>query len=132
MLRQTATFKPKINDKRISNLSYCGHFTVPGPAYLINYIWRNCFKNFGEKAVYDILSQSIYSVMYEYSISFYLSTFLLSKRNRHVDSFHEYNKEELLDEFEDEFNKSIENKISINPIINFSKGLSRLPKLIMN
>ncbi len=30
-LLQTATFKPKINDKRISNLSYCGHFTVPGP-----------------------------------------------------------------------------------------------------
>ena len=86
------------------------------------------------KKIYDILSQKVSTqVMYEYSTSFYLSTFLLSKRNRQaifslygfvrladeiVDSFHEYNKEELLNEFEDEFNKSIENKISINPIIN--------------
>tara|TARA_Y100000996_G_scaffold345992_1_gene284042 strand:- start:1385 stop:2869 length:1485 start_codon:yes stop_codon:yes gene_type:complete len=30
-LFQTATFKPKISDKKIKNLSYCGHFTVPGP-----------------------------------------------------------------------------------------------------
>ncbi len=30
-LLQTATFKPKIEDKKIKNLSYCGHFTVPGP-----------------------------------------------------------------------------------------------------
>ena len=30
-LFQTATFKPKIQDKKINNLSYCGHFTVPGP-----------------------------------------------------------------------------------------------------
>ena len=30
-LFQTATFKPKISDKQIKNLSYCGHFTVPGP-----------------------------------------------------------------------------------------------------
>tara|TARA_Y100000768_G_scaffold382051_1_gene361739 strand:- start:10114 stop:10968 length:855 start_codon:yes stop_codon:yes gene_type:complete len=86
------------------------------------------------KKIYDNLSQKIsLQVMYEYSTSFYLSTFLLSKRNRHaiysvygfvrladeiVDSFHEYNKKELLDEFENEFDKSIKNKISINPIIN--------------
>ena len=30
-LLQTATFKPKVQDKKIKNLSYCGHFTVPGP-----------------------------------------------------------------------------------------------------
>ena len=30
-LLQTATFKPKIIDKKIKNLAYCGHFTVPGP-----------------------------------------------------------------------------------------------------
>lgn len=30
-LLQTATFKPKISDKKIKNLSYCGHFTLPGP-----------------------------------------------------------------------------------------------------
>tara|TARA_Y100000996_G_scaffold396273_1_gene362216 strand:- start:659 stop:1492 length:834 start_codon:yes stop_codon:yes gene_type:complete len=86
------------------------------------------------KKVYDTLSQKVSTqVMYEYSTSFYLSTFLLSKRNRQaifalygfvrladeiVDSFHRYNKKQLLDEFELEFNKSIKNRISINPIIN--------------
>ena len=68
------------------------------------------------KKVYDTLSQKVSTqVMYEYSTSFYLSTFLLSKRNRQaifalygfvrladeiVDSFHRYNKKQLLDEFE--------------------------------
>tara|TARA_Y100000996_G_scaffold167380_1_gene130060 strand:- start:27 stop:875 length:849 start_codon:yes stop_codon:yes gene_type:complete len=86
------------------------------------------------KYIYDKLSQKVSTqVMYEYSTSFYLSTFLLSKKNRNaiysiygfvrladeiVDSFHEYNKRELLDEFENEFNKSIKTRISLNPIIN--------------
>ena len=30
-LFQTANFKPNIKDKKIENLYYCGHFTVPGP-----------------------------------------------------------------------------------------------------
>tara|TARA_B100001250_G_scaffold128407_1_gene109302 strand:- start:665 stop:2140 length:1476 start_codon:yes stop_codon:yes gene_type:complete len=30
-LFQTAIFKPKIKDKKINNLYYSGHFTVPGP-----------------------------------------------------------------------------------------------------
>ena len=30
-LFQTANFKPNIKDKKIKNLYYCGHFTVPGP-----------------------------------------------------------------------------------------------------
>ena len=30
-LLQTAIFKPKIKDKKIKNLYYSGHFTVPGP-----------------------------------------------------------------------------------------------------
>ena len=86
------------------------------------------------KYIYDKLSQKVSNqVMYEYSSSFYLSTFLLSKKNRNaiysiygfvrladeiVDSFHEYNKRELLDQFENEFNKSIKTRISLNPIIN--------------
>ncbi|MAV63800.1 MAG: phytoene synthase [Candidatus Marinimicrobia bacterium] len=86
------------------------------------------------KKIYDRLSEKVSThVMYEYSTSFYLSTFLLSKKNRRaiysvygfvrladeiVDSFHKYNKSELLDEFENEFNKSIKTRISLNPIIN--------------
>ena len=86
------------------------------------------------KKLYDNLSQKTsIQVMYEYSTSFYLSTFLLSKRNRQaiyavygfvrladeiVDSFHKYDKKQLLDDFEKDFKKSIQNKISINPIIN--------------
>ncbi len=30
-LFQTANFKPNMKDKKIKNLYYCGHFTVPGP-----------------------------------------------------------------------------------------------------
>ena len=30
-LSQTAVFKPKIKDKKINNLYYSGHFTIPGP-----------------------------------------------------------------------------------------------------
>ena len=30
-LFQTALFKPKLKDKKIKNLFYTGHFTVPGP-----------------------------------------------------------------------------------------------------
>ena len=30
-LYQTALFKPKVKDKKINNLFYSGHFTVPGP-----------------------------------------------------------------------------------------------------
>lgn len=35
-----------------------------------------------------------------------------------VDSFHDYNQEELLHEFEEEYYKSLERKISLNPILN--------------
>ena len=35
-----------------------------------------------------------------------------------VDTFHDYNKEELLDRFEWELNYALENKISLNPILN--------------
>ena len=35
-----------------------------------------------------------------------------------VDSFHDYNKEELFDEFESDLKKAIERKISMNPILN--------------
>ncbi len=35
-----------------------------------------------------------------------------------VDSFHDYNKKELMDNFEREFENSINNKISLNPIFN--------------
>ena len=35
-----------------------------------------------------------------------------------VDSFHEYDKENLINDFEKEYYKAIENKISLNPILN--------------
>ena len=35
-----------------------------------------------------------------------------------VDTFHEYNKEELFDLFEKDLTSSLENKISLNPILN--------------
>lgn len=86
------------------------------------------------KNKYDRLSQKVSSqVMYEYSTSFYYSTLLLSKKNKKaiyslygfvrladeiVDSFHDFDRKILLDEFESEFARSIKTKISINPIMN--------------
>ena len=35
-----------------------------------------------------------------------------------VDTFHDYKKEELLDDFENEYYKALENGISLNPILN--------------
>ena len=44
-----------------------------------------------------------------------------------VDSFHDYNKEELLAEFKVETYKSIERGISLNPILNsFQKSLNQI------
>ena len=79
------------------------------------------------------------SVTESYSTSFSLATRMLSPSIRQdiyniygfvrfadeiVDSFHDYNKEELLDNFEKELRYSITNKISLNPILNsFQKTL---------
>ena len=72
-------------------------------------------------------------VIKEYSTSFYRATKLLSKSIRNdifniygfvrfadeiVDTFHKYPKKQLLDQFEQELWLSIENKISLNPILN--------------
>tara|TARA_B100002052_G_C15877039_1_gene597472 strand:- start:115 stop:948 length:834 start_codon:yes stop_codon:yes gene_type:complete len=86
------------------------------------------------KNIYDKLSSDIsIRVMYEYSTSFYWSTYLLDKKTKKaicavyafvrladeiVDSFHQYNKNELLNDFINDFEKSIDNKISLNPIFN--------------
>ena len=68
-----------------------------------------------------------------YSNSFYLSTLLLDKRVKSaihgiygfvrfadeiVDTFHSYDKEYLLNKFETDMHEAIENKISLNPVLN--------------
>lgn len=68
-----------------------------------------------------------------YSNSFYLSTLLLDKRiktaihgiygfvrfaDEIVDTFHCYDKEYLLHKFETDMHEAIENKISLNPVLN--------------
>ena len=68
-----------------------------------------------------------------YSNSFYLSTLLLDKRvktaihsiygfvrfaDEIVDTFHGYDKAYLLQKFENDMHEAIENKISLNPILN--------------
>ena len=45
-LFQTAYFKPKIKDKKIKNLYYCGHFTVPGTRFATIFIIRKNFFRF--------------------------------------------------------------------------------------
>ena len=86
------------------------------------------------KDVFDKVSQDCSKIVIkEYSTSFYRATELLSKSIRNdifniygfvrfadeiVDTFHDYPKKQLLDEFEKELWLSIENKISLNPILN--------------
>ena len=92
------------------------------------------------KKIFDDVSEMCSkSVTESYSTSFSLATKMLSKAIRQdiyniygfvrfadeiVDSFHEFNKEELLNNFEKELRYSITNKISLNPILNsFQKTL---------
>jgi len=92
------------------------------------------------KKIFDEVSEMCSrSVTESYSTSFSLATRMLSPSIRQdiyniygfvrfadeiVDSFHDYNKEELLDNFEKELRYSITNKISLNPILNsFQKTL---------
>ncbi|MDA0758215.1 MAG: phytoene/squalene synthase family protein [Bacteroidetes bacterium] len=92
------------------------------------------------KKIFDNVSEICSKAVTEsYSTSFSLATKMLSTAIRQdiyniygfvrfadeiVDSFHEYNKEELLNNFEKELRYSITNKISLNPILNsFQKTL---------
>lgn len=99
------------------------------------------------KSIFDKVSEdSSKIVIKRYSTSFYFSSSLLSKSIRQdifniygfvrladeiVDTFHEFPKKELLNEFEEELWRSIENKISLNPILNsFQNTVNRysIPK----
>lgn len=86
------------------------------------------------KSIFDKVSADCSkNVTNSYSTSFSLATKMLSKSIRQdiyniygfvrfadeiVDTFHDYNKKELLERFIDELNYSLRNKISSNPILN--------------
>ena len=86
------------------------------------------------KSLYDVVSHECSKlVTNRYSTSFSLGTRLLNSSIRThiyniygfvrfadeiVDSFHEFNKEELLNRFEEDLMHAIEYKISLNPILN--------------
>ena len=94
------------------------------------------------KKLFDNVSEICSKVVTEsYSTSFTLATKMLSPSIRQdiyniygfvrfadeiVDSFHDFNKEELLDNFEKELTYSLNNRISLNPILNsFQKTVSK-------
>ncbi|ARN76565.1 phytoene synthase [Nonlabens spongiae] len=81
----------------------------------------------------DVSRQCSRTVTNKYSTSFSLASKMLGpsiQQDIHniygfvrfadeiVDTFHDYNKRELLDNFENELHKAVENKISLNPILN--------------
>jgi phytoene/squalene synthetase len=86
------------------------------------------------KSIFDKVSNDCSKlVIKRYSTSFYFSSSLLSKTIRQdifniygfvrladeiVDTFHDYPKQELLEDFEKELWRSVDNKISLNPILN--------------
>ena len=94
------------------------------------------------KKLFDNVSEICSKVVTEsYSTSFTLATRMLSSSIRQdiyniygfvrfadeiVDSFHDFNKEELLDNFEKELAYSLDKKISLNPILNsFQKTVNK-------
>jgi|TARA_B100000941_G_scaffold261986_1_gene214465 phytoene synthase len=103
------------------------------------------------KSIFDKVSEdSSKLVIKKYSTSFFFSSSLLSKSIRQdifniygfvrladeiVDTFHEYPKKELLMDFETELWRSLENKISLNPILNsFQKTVNKysIPKKLIS
>ncbi len=86
------------------------------------------------KVIFDTVSYNCSKIVTNsYSTSFSLASKMLSDSIRQdiyniygfvrfadeiVDTFHDYNKEELFNDFETEMYKAIENKISLNPILN--------------
>ena len=86
------------------------------------------------KKIFDEVSQKCSEITTKhYSTSFSLGIKLLDKKIHNpiysiygfvrfadeiVDSFHDYNKKELLQQFKSETKKAIKNKISLNPILN--------------
>ncbi|UJH91152.1 phytoene/squalene synthase family protein [Antarcticibacterium sp. 1MA-6-2] len=86
------------------------------------------------KSIFDTVSGTCSkAVTHAYSTSFSLATKMLAPSIRQdiyniygfvrladeiVDSFHEFDKETLLEEFTEDLYKAIENKISLNPILN--------------
>ena len=103
------------------------------------------------KSIFDKVSNDCSKlVIKRYSTSFYFSSSLLSKTIRQdifniygfvrladeiVDTFHEYPKKELLEDFEKELWRSVDNKISLNPILNsFQHTVNKysIPKDLIN
>ena len=103
------------------------------------------------KSIFDNVSNDCSKIVIKsYSTSFYFSSSLLSKSIRQdifniygfvrladeiVDTFHEFPKKELLLEFENELWRSIDNKISLNPILNsFQNTVNKysIPKDLIN
>tara|TARA_B100000780_G_scaffold70251_1_gene46845 strand:- start:12697 stop:13536 length:840 start_codon:yes stop_codon:yes gene_type:complete len=94
------------------------------------------------KKLFDNVSEACSKVVTEsYSTSFTLATKMLDRSIRQdiyniygfvrfadeiVDSFHDFNKQELLNLFESDLKKSIKDKISLNPILNsFQKTFNK-------
>ena len=103
------------------------------------------------KSIFDKVSNDCSKlVIKRYSTSFYFSSSLLSKTIRQdifniygfvrladeiVDTFHEYPKQELLEDFEKELWRSVDNKISLNPVLNsFQNTVNKysIPKDLIN
>ena len=86
------------------------------------------------KSIFDLVSKDCSKIVTKpYSTSFSMATKMLSSSIRQdiyniygfvrfadeiVDTFHDYKKEELLDDFENQYYKAVENGISLNPILN--------------
>ncbi|SHG53390.1 Phytoene/squalene synthetase [Salegentibacter echinorum] len=86
------------------------------------------------KSIFDQVSRSCSKVVtHHYSTSFSTATRMLAPSIRKdiyniygfvrladeiVDTFHHYNKEQLFNDFETDLYKAVENKISLNPILN--------------
>ncbi len=143
-LMQTAFLRPNLRSNKVKNLYFSGQLTVPGPGVPPAIVSGKLVSDLilKMKKLFDQVSENCSKVVTEsYSTSFTLATKMLDRSIRQdiyniygfvrfadeiVDSFHDFNKEELLNLFELDLKKSIKDKISLNPILNsFQKTLNK-------
>ena len=143
-LDQTAIFKPRLKSKKVANLYFAGQLTTPGPGVppsLISgevvcgeIIKDHSLKKGGMKALFDSVSiRASRMTTKAYSTSFSLGILGLDKKyhdpiyaiygfvrfaDEIVDSFEGYPQKELLERFWKDTHLALDEKISLNPILN--------------
>lgn len=140
-LLQTANLKPSCKSKKIENMYYTGQLTVPGPGVPPSLISGELVAKLVNKEHLGEINMSLYdkttatfskNTTIAYSTSYSSAINLLNKKLRQpiydiyayvrfadeiVDTFHQFDKKKLLDQFRKDTQLAFEQNISLNPIL---------------